>query len=103
MSDGSKPQPCRVIGNKVYCNMCHGVMHKARTLPNQHRREKDGRIIKVTRVLYFCPKCKTVYNFDYRQDGKQGDMNKTLQIQRALKQQFGQLPNIMGGKLTDFD
>lgn len=97
------PRSCRIIGNKVFCNMCHNVMVKAKTFPNQHRREKNGQVVKVTRVFYVCPKCETYYNFDYRQDGKQGDMNKVLQIQKALKQQFGQLPNIMGGKLTDFD
>lgn len=97
------PKSCRISGNRVYCNMCQGVMHKAMTLKDQHRREKNGQVLVVTRVFYVCQKCQTVYNFDFRQDGKPGAMAKTLQIQKALKQQFGQLPNIIGGKLNDLE
>jgi hypothetical protein len=71
----------------VLCPMCGTHMKKVKTKPHQHRREEEtGKILKVSRVFYGCPKteCATVIWFDYREDGKRGRLSKILELQKKF-------------------
>ena len=68
----------------LFCPLCNTSMIKAKTLPHQHRKEDDGRVILVTRVFYWCPKdgCHSIANFDFREDGCRGDLSMLLELQK---------------------
>lgn len=70
----------------LFCPMCGNHMVKAQTKPHQHARDAAGRLIKVTRVFYWCPKdeCRTIVHFDYREDGRRGELSWKLEAQRKL-------------------
>jgi len=70
----------------LFCPMCGQQMAKAQTIPHQHARDAQGRLIPVTRVFYWCPKdgCHSVVHFDYREDGRRGDLSFKLEAQRKL-------------------
>ena len=70
----------------LFCPMCGVSMAKAQTIPHQHTRDDQGRLVEVTRVFYWCPKdgCHSVVHFDYREDGRRGDLSWKLEAQKKL-------------------
>jgi len=52
--------------------------------PHQHVRDMVGSLVKVTRLFYCCPHCKTVAWFDMREDGKRGDLSKMIQAVKSM-------------------
>jgi len=90
----------------VFCPECGVMMKYAKSKPNQHRPNSDcsgpelddmGKPLLVTRRFYACVKCETVVWFDYRQDGKEGDLHKRLEF---MKKHGHQLPGL-GGRIGD--
>jgi hypothetical protein len=79
----AKTSPAR-LRRTVFCPLCGTSMKKAGARPKQHGRDSRGRLIPVTRVFYGCPsdKCRTVIWFNYREDGKRGDLSVRLEAQR---------------------
>jgi RNase P subunit RPR2 len=63
----------------VFCPECDTMMRYAGMKAHQSARDARHRLIKVTRVFYWCPKCYTVVSFSYREDGNKGDLYKFLQ------------------------
>ena len=93
----------------VFCPECNTMMKYAKTKPDQHRPNFDhtgpeldsnGRPLLVSRRFYVCGKCDTVVWFDYRQDGKEGDLHRRLQF---MKQTGQRLPGLGGeyGKIIE--
>ena len=90
----------------VFCPECGMMMKYAKSKAHQHRPNEDcsgpeldafGKPLLVTRRFYVCVKCETVVWFDYRQDGKEGDLHKRLK----LAKKFGvQMPGL-GGRIGD--
>lgn len=69
-------------GKNLFCPMCHTRMVKEQVRKNQHARNLRGELVTVTRVFYGCPnsECRTICHFDYREDGKQGDLYSLMQV-----------------------
>lgn len=86
----------------VFCPECGMTMAYAQTKPHQHRPNADctgpeldemGRPLLVSRRFYVCGKCETVVWFDYREDGKEGDLHRRLEF---AKKTGLQLPGLEG-------
>jgi len=63
----------------VACPLCHADMIFAREAPGLSR-DKFKNMIPVKRRIWICPNadCMNVVSFEYRLDGKEGDMHKKL-------------------------
>ena len=86
----------------VFCPECETMMKYATTKPNQHRPNADctgpelderGKPLLVARRFYVCGKCETVVWFDYRQDGKEGDLHRKLEFAKKVGKR---LPGLEG-------
>ena len=70
----------------VFCPECQTNMKHAEKKQHQQGFElysktplyEDGIPVLVTRVFYYCPKCQTVVWFDFREDGKRGQLNEEI-------------------------
>lgn len=73
-----------VQGKNVYCPMCHTPMKYARTSSNEQALDIHGDPVLVTRKYYKCPNedCGTEVNFSFRQDGKEGDLHKIMDMEK---------------------
>jgi len=89
----------------VFCPECGMMMKYVKSMPNQHRSNHDcsgperdhlGKPILVTRRFYACGKCETVVWFDYRQDGKEGDLHKRLEFMKKVGRKLPGLEGIFG-------
>jgi hypothetical protein len=89
----------------VFCPECGTMMKYAKSKKDQHRPNVDcsgpelddfGRPLLVTRRFYVCGKCETVVWFDYRQDGKEGDLHKELEFMRKTGRKFPGLGGTFG-------
>lgn len=101
--NGSSPGRLR---KTLFCPECGTMMRFAKSKADQHRPNADcsgpelddlGRPLLVTRRFYVCEKCETVAWFDYRQDGKEGDLHKQLEFFKKT----GIRPEFLGGKMGE--
>ena len=56
----------------------------------QHQTGLDmvGKSIPVTRLTYQCPICQTIHYFYMREDGKEGDFHKLLNVSKKMQQRM---------------
>ena len=66
----------------VFCPECETTMKYVRTVPHQSDRDYKGDLVKVSRVFYGCGKCQTVVWFNFREDGKPGDLYRKMEIMK---------------------
>jgi len=90
----------------VFCPLCQTMMSKSKSKAHQrgfsHRTKqplinRDGTPVLVTRVFYCCGKCSTVVWFDYREDGKVGELHKETQINKMT----GVAPQGLPGRFNE--
>lgn len=94
----------------VFCPECGKMMTFAKSKANQHRPnvdcsgmelDEEGKPLLVTRRFYVCAKCETVVWFDYRQDGKEGDLHKRLEFMKRTGRRLPGLEGDFGGLVDD--
>lgn len=97
--DIQKRETQQRLKKTVFCPLCGTTMRFVRTKAHQHTRDNRGLLVEVSRVFYGCPNgnCNTVIWFDYREDGKVGDLRKKLALQKVT----GSRTQGLGGSFTE--
>ena len=71
----------------MFCPMCGKTMVKRGRDPKTYR-EKGllNEVVEVVHVYYGCPneECQTQVRLRYRKDGKEGDLNKLVNLRKEL-------------------